>query len=60
MLTGFHSATVCSPAGSPATGTKVLATNVSGKMTMNAMPVTESGERATRPSSVPSQSMAIA
>ena len=41
--TGFHSAKVWSGAGSVSRGTNVLATNVSGKITMNDALLTTSG-----------------
>ncbi len=40
---GFHSAKVRSGPGSVSSGTKVLATNVSGKITMNEALLTTSG-----------------
>ena len=41
--TGFQAASVCRTGGSVSSGTKVLATNVSGKITMNAALLTTSG-----------------
>ena len=58
VVTGFHSATVCSTPGSVSTGTNVLAMNVSGKITTNATPCTASGELSRLPISTPSQIIA--
>ena len=47
--TGFHSANVLSGPGRVAIGTNVLATNVSGKITMKAALLTTSGLGASSP-----------
>ena len=47
--TGFHSANVFSGPGRVLAGTNVLATNVSGKITMNDALLTTSGLGASRP-----------
>ena len=56
-LIGFHSARVCTMPGMPSVGTNVLATNVSGKSTMNPTPMTASGSLTMQPSRTPSQVM---
>src|SRR5580704_19244222 len=56
-LIGLYSATWRSGSGSEPTGTNVLATNVSGNMTMKATPVTASGVLASRPIHIPTQSI---
>ena len=43
VVTGFHSAIACSGPGIDASGTNVLAMNVSGNSAAKAMPVTPSG-----------------
>ena len=60
VVIGFHSAMTCSGPGIEATGTKVLATKVSGKRATKAMPCTPSGVRTTEPSRTPIQIMAKA
>ena len=60
VVTGFHSAMVCSIPGIVSVGTKVLAMKVSGKSTPKAMPCTPSGVRTRLPRSTPTQIMANA
>ena len=57
-LTGFNVAIHCSTVGSDSIGTNALLRNVSGNTTMNATPITASGERTIIPSQVPTQIIA--
>ena len=56
--TGFHSANVRSTGGKLSSGTKVLATNVSGKITMKLALLTTSGVRTSSPTTAISQLIA--
>src|SRR3954453_21205909 len=58
--TGFHSANVRSTGGSPSSGTNVLATDVSGKITMQLALLTTSGVRTVSPTIPISHDMAEA
>src|SRR5688572_9953942 len=58
--TGFHSAIVLSGPGRPSDGTKVLAMNVIGKITMNEALLTTSGAGAISPTYAITQLMAYA
>src|SRR3954449_7735926 len=56
--TGFHSAIVRSQVGIVDVGANVLATKVSGNITVNMNPLTDSTDRITEPTQIPTQIIA--
>ena len=54
-VSGFHSAIWRSPSGRPSTGTKIPDRNITGNITLMAIPSTPSGSLTVRPSHTPTQ-----